>query len=95
MAMETWSSSKGHENSFMNMGIVAGCDYVSILDHGSVFLFSPCFVAVVSIILKFVCPECLQSAGNVVFSTSGEWGVLSPWNMHHIQVNIQGKLEGI
>ena len=39
------------ENSFMNMGIVAGCDYhyVNILDHGSVFIFSPCFVAVVSI----------------------------------------------
>ena len=37
------------ENSFMNMCIVAGCDYVNILDQGNVFLFTPCFVIVVSI----------------------------------------------
>ena len=37
------------ENSFMNMCIVAGCDYVNILDQGNVFLFTPFFVTVVSI----------------------------------------------
>ena len=37
------------ENTFMNMCIVVWCDYVNILDQGSVFVFCPCFVAVVSI----------------------------------------------
>ena len=46
------------KNSFMNMCIVAGCNYVqnsifsvkiNILDQGSVFLFSPCSVEVVPI----------------------------------------------
>ena len=37
------------EHSFMNMCIVPGCDYVNMLSQGSVFLFSPCFVAVVSV----------------------------------------------
>ena len=37
------------ENSFMNMCIVAGPVYLHNRTRGSVFLLSPCFVAVVSI----------------------------------------------